>query len=851
MEKRNNMRISYEINSFSSVDSLKEGVQYHLKKTLGLGVRGVLSIKEAVKQKLYLHLYKALALAIRDRIMDKWIATNLEYKKNDVKQLYYLSAEYLPGRLLGNNIINLGVEEEVQSLLRSLGLSLNEIEDMEMDAGLGTGGLGRLAACFLDSMATLQLPGHGYGLRYDYGIFRQEILNGYQVEHPDQWLQHGNPWEIKHEEDMVIVRFGGYINRKDSLNPKEKTTIMDYEIVTAIPFDTPVIGFRNNTVNTLRLWSTSVPDYDQFDIKAFDRGDYARALSRVLNHDDLTMVSILYPNDSHDPGKLLRLKQQYILVSASIQDIFRMYKKNHSSFDSFHQKVAIQINDTHPSLAITELMRVLVDEEGVDWDKAWEITVKTCGYTNHTVLSEALEQWDACMMKKLLPRNYEIIEIINHDFCKSVADKYPGDMDLIRRISIIENGRVRMANLAIVGSHSVNGVAELHTQILKKQVIRDFYRMFPERINNKTNGITPRRWLLKANPELSGLIINKIGEDWITDLSELRKLERFADNTHFLNQLMEIKHRNKVRLKDYIYKHNPLKDEHGRVIGRIEVNPDSIFDVQAKRLHEYKRQLMNGLHILMLYNELKDDSSKSIVPTTFLFAAKSAPGYHMAKAIIKFINILARIINNDTEIREMIKIVFMENYNVTLAEILLTAADVSEQISTAGLEASGTGNMKLALNGALTIGTMDGANVEMSEEIGVENMFIFGLRAEEAKQLGENGYNPEEICNRAESIKRIINQLRSEELTDIPEERDILNKIAESLIREDKYFILKDLLPYKETWEKMRALYRDRNSWAKRVVLNIARMGKFSSDQTIKQYNKEIWGLKETPVPHK
>ena len=851
MKKKSNKGLSYKISTSPSANSLKDGIEYHLKKTLGLGVRGVLSIKEAVKQKLYLHLYKALALTMRDKIMDNWIATNQEYKKKDVKQLYYLSAEYLPGRLLGNNMINLGIQEEVKSLLISLGLNLNEIEDMEMDAGLGTGGLGRLAACFLDSIATLQLPGHGYGLRYDYGIFQQEILNGYQVEHPDQWLQHGNPWEVQHEEERVIIRFGGRVHRGDISDSKGKTEIKDYETVAAIPFDMPIVGFRNNTVNTLRLWSTSVPDYDQFDIKAFDRGDYANALRHVLNHEDLTMVSILYPNDSHDPGKLLRLKQQYILVSASIQDIFRTYKKNHRSFDLFHQKVAIQINDTHPSLAITELMRVLVDEEEVDWDKAWKITVKTCGYTNHTVLSEAQEQWDASMMKELLPRNYEIIEIINHDFCKSVGDKYSGDTDRSRRMSIIESGRVRMANLAIVGSHSVNGVAHLHTEILKEQVLRDFHEMFPEKISSKTNGITPRRWLLKANPELAGLISNKIGESWITDLSELKKLEKFTDNTNFLDQFMKIKHRNKKRLKDYIYERNPVKDGCGKVIERIEVDPDSIFDVQAKRLHEYKRQLMNALHILMLYNELKGDPNKSIVPRTFLFAAKSAPGYDMAKAIIKFINILARIINNDPDVKGMIKVVFLENYSVTLAEMLLTAADVSEQISTAGLEASGTGNMKLALNGALTIGTLDGANVEMSEEIGIENMFIFGLRAEEVKQIRETGYNPEEVCNSVESIQRIINQLRSEELTNIPEERDVLNKITESLIREDKYFILKDLLPYKEAQGKVSELYQDKNSWAKKVVLNLARMGKFSSDRTINQYNKEIWDLKNTPIPYK
>ncbi|MGR3177060.1 MAG: glycogen/starch/alpha-glucan phosphorylase [Candidatus Anammoxibacter sp.] len=834
--------------SVFSIKSLKTEMQYHLKKTQGLGLAGVTSIKDAVKQKLYLHIYKALALTLRDKIMDNWIATNQEYKKKDAKQLYYLSAEYLTGRFLGNNLINMGIREEVQILLDSLGLNLNEIEDLEMDAGLGNGGLGRLAACFLDSMATMQLPGHGYGLRYDYGIFQQEILDGYQVEHPDQWLQHGNPWEIKREEDAVCVKFGGQVDREDLLNGKSRTNVKNYEVVIAIPFDTPVIGYNNNTVNTLRLWSTSVPDYNQFDIKAFDRGDYENALKNVLSHEGLTMVSVLYPNDNHDPGKRLRLKQQYVLVSASMQDIFRTYKRNHKSFDLFHEKVAIQINDTHPALVITEIMRIFVDEEGVDWDKAWEITVKTCGYTNHTVMVEALEQWDAQMMKELAPRNYEIIEVINHDFCVSVMEKFPEDMERVRRMSIIENGKVRMANLAIVGSHSVNGVAELHTQILKNHLLRDFNEMFPDKINNKTNGITQRRWLLKSNPELSGLITGKIGKGWITDLSELKGLGKYADDAAFLNNIIGIKQRNKERLRDYIYKHNPVKDNNGRIIERININPDSIFDVQAKRLHEYKRQLMNALHILMVYNELKDDPGKSIIPRTFLFAAKSAPGYEQAKAIIKFINIIARVINNDPDIKGMIKIVFLENYNVSLAEILLTAADVSEQISTAGLEASGTGNMKLALNGALTIGTMDGANIEMSKEIGKENMFIFGMREEEIKKAKKKGYNPADIYNKVDCIKRIINQLQEDELTDIPDEREVVHKILEPLVQEDKYFILKDLLSYKETQERVSELYKDKIAWARKVVLNIAGMGTFSSDRAIMQYNKDIWNLERTVV---
>lgn len=847
MIKNNIKETSSKSKVYSTSNSLRSGIKYHLKKTQGLGLRGVLSIKDAVKQRLYLDIYKALALTIRDRIMDNWIATNQEYKRSDVKQLYFLSAEYLTGRFLGNNLINLGSEDEVNKLLEVLKLDPNEIENMEMDAGLGNGGLGRLAACFMDSLATLQLPGHGYGLRYDYGIFLQEILDGYQVEHPDQWLQHGNPWEIRNEEDMVIVKFRGRINRENISKCKEKTTIEGFEAVAAIPFDTPIIGYKNMTVNTLRLWSTSVPDYHQFDIKAFDRGDYENALGNVCSNEDFTMVSILYPNDNHDPGKRLRLKQQYILVSASVQDICRKYKKNHKTFDCFHEKAAIQINDTHPSLAVTELMRILVDEEGLDWDSAWKITVKTCGYTNHTIMSEALEQWDVRIMKELIPRNYEIIEIINHDFCSSVWEKYPNDMERLRRMSIIESGKVRMANLAIVGSHSVNGVAELHTKILKEQTFTVFNEMFPGRFNNKTNGITPRRWILKPNPELANLITEKIGDGWITDLFILKRLEEFADDSIFLNKIMEIKQRNKEKLSDYIFNHNPVKDKNGKIVEQVKVNTDSIFDVQAKRLHEYKRQLMNALHILMLYNELKDDPVKSITPKTFIFAAKSAPGYYMAKAIIKFINILAKVINNDSAIRGMIKIVFMENYNVSLAEKLLIAADVSEQISTAGFEASGTGNMKLALNGALTIGTMDGANVEMSEEIGIENMFIFGLKAEEVKQLKENGYNPMDICNSDQRIHRIMNQLRSKELTAIPEEMEYLHKIADSLEKEDKFLTLKDLSAYKDAHESVSELYKDKMSWLKKVALNIARIGKFSSDRTIKQYNEEIWGLKEPP----
>ena len=578
------------------------------------------------------------------------------------------------------------------------------------------------------------------------------------------------------------------------------------------------------------------------------KGDYGNALKDVLCHDDLTMVSVLYPNDNHDPGKRLRLKQQYVLVSASIQDVFRKFKKSGHPIEIFHEKSALQINDTHPSLVITELMRLLVDEEGVEWENAWDITVRSCGYTNHTVMKEALEQWDSHMLSGIIPRNYEIIEIINHDFCEMVFKKFDGDMNRVRRMSIIESGRVKMANLAVVGSHSVNGVAELHTNILKNHLLSDFNEMFPERFNNKTNGITQRKWILNANPDLARLITDKIGEKWITDLSIIKELEKFADDEAFLNDIMEIKRRNKKRLQEYINNCNPVKSETGDIVERIDINIDSIFDVQAKRLHEYKRQLMNALYILMIYNELKENPGNSIVPRTFLFAAKSAAGYDQAKSIIKFINVLARMINHDHDVNGRIKIVFLENYNVSVAEKLLTAADVSEQISTAGLEASGTGNMKLALNGALTIGTMDGANVEMSEEIGIKNMFIFGMRTEEVDDLNAGGYNPADVYNNDRDIQKVMGQLCGEELTNSQSEMEVLRKIYHSLEKTDRFFVLKDLRSYKDMQENVSALYADRMAWARMVVLNIARMGKFSSDRTIKQYNDDIWHLEKVAI---
>ncbi|HCY35883.1 MAG: glycogen phosphorylase [Candidatus Margulisiibacteriota bacterium] len=825
-----------------AVNVLREKIEYHLKYTMGLGLSGT-SLNNASKQEIY----TALSLALRERIMEKWIETNDAYIEKDVKQLFYFSQEYLMGRALSNNLINLGAQKEVKEVIESLGYNLNEIEDVEMEAGLGNGGLGRLAACFLDSLASLKLPGHGYGLYYQYGIFKQTILNGYQVENPDEWLKYGNPWAIINERDAVKVQFGGRLIKKTNQNDEEIIEMEGCESVCALPFDVPVVGFSGN-VNTLRLWHV-FPDYTRFDIESFNQGNYPDAFE-FINPNDLSITAVLYPNDNHYEGKRLRLKQEYALVSASLQDIIRKFEKTHKYYGDFPQKIAIQINDTHPALVIPELMRILVIEKKFEWDEAWEITTNTIAYTNHTVLPEALEEWPVHMIKELLPLHFDILEEINEKFCDEVRDKYKDETyevreDIVRKMSIIENGSVRMAHLAIVGSHSVNGVAALHTQILKDRALRNFYIMYPEKFNNKTNGVTPRRWLLKSNPLLSELITSKIGFGWISDLSELKKLESYIDDEVFINQLMDVKAKNKEALTSYIFEYNPVKDANGEIVERIEINPDSIFDVHAKRLHEYKRQLMNALHIMMLHNEIKENPDKVFVPRTFIFAAKAAPGYQMAKDIIKFINILARRTNNAPELRGLIKVVFLENYNVSLAEKLIPAADLSEQISTAGFEASGTGNMKFALNGSLTIGTMDGANVEMAEEIGEENLFIFGMRSEEVKKLQEAGtYNPWNIFKEKPEVKKIIDQLFQGILARDASERTVLQRLANNLMHGgDFYYVLEDLSAYKAAQDEVAELYKNRIAWGKKALLNIARVGKFSSDRTILEYNKDIWGL--------
>lgn len=830
-----------------SLELLRDKIEYHIKYTMGLGLNGT-TLRNASKQEVFI----ALSLALRDKIMEKWIATNQTYFENDVKQLYYFSQEYLMGRALSNNLINLGVQQEVSDVLESLGIHLNEIEDIEMEAGLGNGGLGRLAACFLDSLASLCLPGHGYGLYYQYGIFKQEILNGYQIENPDEWLKYGNPWAISNERDVVRVKFGGRLIKKVGPNGEEIVDMEGCETVCALPFDVPVVGYKGN-VNTLRLWHV-FPDYTRFDIESFNQGNYSGAFG-FINPNDLSITAVLYPNDNHYEGKKLRLKQEFALVSASLQDIIRKFELKYKYYGDFPEKVAIQINDTHPALVIPELMRVLVIEKKFAWEEAWDLVVRTIAYTNHTVLPEALEEWPVHMIQELLPMHYDILEEINERFCEEIRDKYKDEPyetreDLVRKLSIIENGNVRMAHLSIVGSHSVNGVAALHTEILKERALKHFYMLYPEKFNNKTNGVTPRRWLLKANPKLADLITSKIGDGWVADLSELKKLESFINDDAFITQLLEVKRSNKILLSNYIYDNNPVKDADGEVCERIVVNPDSIFDVQAKRLHEYKRQLLNALHILMLYNELKENPEMDMVPRTFIFAAKAAPGYQLAKDIIKFINILARRINNTPTIKGKLKIVFLENYNVSLAEKLIPAADVSEQISTAGFEASGTGNMKFAANGALTIGTMDGANVEMAQEIGEENMFIFGLRSDEVKKLKEEGsYNPWNVFKGNPEVKKIIDQLFQGILAKDAGERTVLQRIANTLMHGgDFYYVLEDLPAYKESQEEIAKLYKSPLQWGRKCLLNIARVGYFSSDRTILEYNKDIWDLEALKI---
>ncbi len=772
--------------------------------------------------------FLSLAYTVRDMLFDRWIKTQQTYYNKDVKRVYYLSLEFLMGRTLGNALVNLGIEEEAEVAMKELGLDIAQLREEEKDAGLGNGGLGRLAACFLDSIATLGMAGYGYGIRYDYGIFNQKFVNGYQVEEPDDWLKLGYPWEVERCEFQLRVRFYGNVRVEKDANGHEKYIWENTQDVLAIPFDVPIPGYKNDVVNTLRLWTSRATN--EFDFHDFNAGNYIDAVEEKNLSENISKV--LYPNDNSVAGKILRLKQQYLFVAASLWDIIRRYKKHHKDFKDFPKKVAIQLNDTHPAIAVAELMRLLVDEEGLAWDEAWKITQQVFGYTNHTLMPEALEKWPVAMMEELLPRHMQIIYKINADFLAEVARRFPGDVDRLRRMSLIdESGEryVRMAWLATVGSHSINGVAALHTELLKKELFHDFYEMFPERFNNKTNGITPRRWLLKSNPKLASLITEKIGDEWTVDLYKLRALEKFAEDKAFHKEWQAIKRENKVKLAEIIAK------ETG-----VQVNVDSMFDVQVKRLHEYKRQLLNALHIVHLYNQIKENPSMDFVSRTFIFGAKAAPGYFMAKMIIKLINNIAKVVNSDPVVGDKMKVVFLPNYRVSLAEKIFPASDLSEQISTAGTEASGTGNMKFALNGALTIGTLDGANVEIAEEVGMENIFIFGLKVEEVEALKKQGYHPYHYYETNPNIRKVIDLIASGYFSQ-GEDPNLFKPIVDNLLYSDPYLCLADFQLYADCQKKVSEAYLDTFTWTKKSILNVARIGKFSSDRTIMEYNKDIW----------
>ena len=794
------------------------------------------NIEEANDQEVF----QAVSYAVKDIIIDKWIATHKQYEKDDPKMVYYMSMEFLMGRALGNNMINLCAYDEIKEALDELGLDINVIEDQEPDAALGNGGLGRLAACFMDSLATLEYPAYGCGIRYKYGMFKQEIKDGYQVEVPDNWLKDGNPFEIKRSEYRYEVKFGGYVRSyRDEKTGRDMFVQEDYRSVIAVPYDIPVLGYGNNTVNSLRIWDAE--PVNTFNLNSFDKGDYQKAIEEENLAKNI--VEVLYPNDNHYAGKELRLKQQYFFVSASVQRAVDRYKSmNNGDVKNIYKKVTFQLNDTHPTVAVAELMRILMDENGLEWDEAWDITTKTVAYTNHTIMAEALEKWPIELFSRLLPRIYQIVEEINRRFVEEIKAKYPGNQEKVRKMAIIYDGQVKMANLAIVAGYSVNGVAKLHTEILKKQELRDFYEMMPEKFNNKTNGITQRRFLKHANPLLSDWITDKIGDGWVTDLSQLEKLMLYVDDPKAQQDFMQIKYKNKVRLAKYILEHNG-----------VEVDPHSIFDVQVKRLHEYKRQLMNILHVMYLYNQIKRNPDYDMVPRTFIFGAKAAAGYKIAKQTIKLINNVANVINNDASIKGKIKVVFIENYRVSNGEIIFAAADVSEQISTASKEASGTGNMKFMLNGAITLGTMDGANVEIVNEVGAENAQIFGLSSDEVIRFeNEGGYDPMEIFNNDQEIRDVLMELINGKYS--PEDTEMFRDIYNSLLnndggrRADTYFILKDFRSYAEAQRKIDERYRDTNGWAKTVMTNTAKAGKFSSDRTIEEYATEIWKLTKTPV---
>ncbi len=791
------------------------------------------SINEADDQQKF----QAVAYAVKDFIVDQWMATHRTYEEQDVKTVYYLSMEFLTGRALGNIIINLKGNQAIKDAIEELGMDLDVIEDQEPDAALGNGGLGRLAACFLDSLSTLGYPAYGCGIRYKYGMFKQVIENGYQLEKPDDWLKYGNPFEIKRPEYAVEVKFGGYVAiRKDECG-RDKFVQENYQSVRAVPYDLPIVGYNNNVVNTLRIWDAE--PIDTFNLDSFDKGDYQKAVEQ--ENLARTICEVLYPNDNHMAGKELRLKQQYFFVSASIQRAVMKYMEKHDDIRKIHEKVVFQLNDTHPTVTVAELMRILMDEYNLSWDEAWDVTTKSCAYTNHTIMSEALEKWPLELFSRLLPRIYQIIEEINRRFVLQIQAAYPDDNSKVEKMAIIYDGQVKMAHLAIAAGFSVNGVAKLHTEILKHQELKDFYEMMPEKFNNKTNGITQRRFLLHGNPLLAQWITDKIGDDWITNLEHINELSVYADDELSQKEFMNIKYKNKVRLAKYIKEHNG-----------IEVDPRSIFDVQVKRLHEYKRQLLNILHVMYLYNKLKQNPGMDFYPRTFIFGAKASAGYMRAKSIIKLINSVGDVINNDASINGKIKVVFIENYRVSNAEIIFAAADVSEQISTASKEASGTGNMKFMLNGALTLGTMDGANVEIVDEVGEENAFIFGLSSDEVIAYEHNGqYNPRDIYNSDADIRAVLTQLVDGTYSqgNFEEFRDIYNSLLDGQGgRPDMYFILKDFRSYAEAQERVEAAYKDEKKWARSAMLNTAKSGKFSSDRTIEEYAKEIWHLDKVKV---
>ncbi len=791
------------------------------------------SIEEADKQQVF----QAVSYAVKDFIVDQWMATHKTYEEQDAKTVYYLSMEFLTGRALGNIIINLKGNKAIKEAIEEMGMDLDVIEDQEPDAALGNGGLGRLAACFLDSLSTLGYPAYGCGIRYKYGMFKQVIQDGYQVERPDDWLKDGNPFEIKRPEYAVEVKFGGYVAIRKDENGRDKFVQENYQLVRAVPYDLPIVGYNNNVVNTLRIWDAEA--VDTFNLDSFDKGDYQKAVEQ--QNLARTICEVLYPNDNHIAGKELRLKQQYFFVSASVQRAVLKYMEKHDDIHKIHEKVCFQLNDTHPTVAVAEFMRILMDDYNLSWDEAWDVTTKTCAYTNHTIMSEALEKWPLELFSRLLPRIYQIIEEINRRFIIKIQAAYPDDYSKVEKMAIIYDGQVKMAHLAIVAGFSVNGVARLHTEILKNQELKDFYQMMPEKFNNKTNGITQRRFLLHGNPLLASWVTRKNGDEWIVNLCHIKELSAYVDDELSQKEFMNIKYQNKIRLAKYIKEHNG-----------IEINPRSIYDVQVKRLHEYKRQLLNILHVMYLYNELKKNPDMDFYPRTFIFGAKASAGYRRAKSIIKLINSVADVVNNDKDINDKIKVVFIENYRVSNAEMIFAAADVSEQISTASKEASGTGNMKFMLNGALTLGTMDGANVEIVEEVGEENTFIFGLSSDEVIAFEHNGqYNPREIYNTDSEIRAVLTQLVDGTYAmGNPEEfREIYNSLLDGTDgRADMYFILKDFRSYAEAQKKVEAAYRNTTGWARSAMLNVAKCGKFSSDRTIEEYAKDIWHLTKVKV---